>query len=219
VKTLNGTGSNWFASLASQYKDAQGRYLPKLVKSLTKKEISQFDKIYLAAFSAGWGLLNVITQNNQDLKRIDGLFLHDAAFGGPHNGFIKYAKSGKLMVITSTNNSANPQLGIMKTGRESVMDILNAAGLKLHSAVNIQDIPRPSGGIKTNGKVYWFDYVKHGSKNNQGNDFSHVEHHHLAPKFWNLFIIKKFSQSSNLSFLLIGSVICVGIWIWSQNYE
>ena len=198
VKLINGTGSSYFTNLAFQYKDSEGRILPNLVKKLTNKSIEDYENIYLAAWSAGWGLLNQITQNDQDNRDISALLLSDAMFGGPHQGFQKFAKTGKLMVITATNNSANLQQKIYKTGRESVVDLITSLGYPFVKIQNVEPMPNPSGGLYNYRNIYWFDYVKPGSPRNSGNDFTHLDHHHMAAKLWQAFLINR--NGSNVFF-------------------
>jgi hypothetical protein len=199
IVPIQGAGSTHFANLAASLKDGQGRILPNLLRQHAHVSRQEVGKLYLCAYSAGWGLLNALFKVDADREEVDACVLTDAAFGTGLHGHAKYAadaiRGDKLMVATTTNNSANASLGILKTARSTWLDIQQEAiGLAQCYCEPGQvsaraPMPEPSGGVwKTGGSLYWYDYVKPGSADNQGNDLTHGEHHDLAPAAWTAYL-------------------------------
>jgi hypothetical protein len=201
VVTVNGAGSTYFSNLADQLRDGNGRILPNLLRQYAHVARTDIDHLALCSYSAGWGLLNKVFLVDADRPEIDGVVLSDSAFGTGLHGHEKFAADAmdgkRLMVIHNSNNSANAAMGILKTARSTVLEITEAAcagdGSRLSQTDVRQPMPVPSGGVWHAGKFFWLDYVKPGSPDNQGNDFTHAEHHDLAAKAWEAYLVPLFA--------------------------
>jgi hypothetical protein len=203
------------SSMLGVYVDEQGRILPKLVKKLTGKDISEFRSIAFSSFSAGWYSVNRIFQIDADRARVCAHLSMDSSFGSGLKGYEAFAKEAslgqKLMVLTNTNNAANPALGILKTSRQTVKEILSKVP-ELSPSICPLGVPVPSGGVWRRGGLYWFDYVKPGSASNQGNDFTHGEHaNKLAPLFWKSLLIP-YLRGSFFSLVSLAALMVAAVW-------
>jgi hypothetical protein len=204
VVTVNGAGSTYFANLADSLRDGQGRILPSLLSRYARTTRDQVGHLALCSYSAGWGLLNKVFLVDADRAEVDACVLSDSAFGTGlhgHEAFAADAMDGeRLMVGHSSNNSANAAMGIMKTGRSTWQEIIGAATAASGHSLSQTDVrppmPAPSGGVWNAGKFFWLDYVKPGSADNQGNDFTHAEHHDLAANAWSAYLVPYFAGKS-----------------------
>lgn len=222
-KMVSGTGSDFFKSLAGELRGADGRILPNLVKRFAGGKLEDWGGIALASFSAGWGLLNEVAKIEADVDRLTGFTMHDSAFGGGLEGYPKLIrrailKGDKVAVFTNTNNSANAALGILKTARETMVELAKQG--EVETGVTLQKVePKPpmppaSGGVWAAGSFAWYDYVKPGSPMNTGNDFTHEEHNYLAPKVWTAYLVPAFAgsvPSSGGGGLSMGTVVGVSL--------
>lgn len=198
IATVNCSGSSNCGTLALLRKDSDGRILPKLVREFAREPIEAFDKIAMAAWSAGWGILTNIGKIDADRERLSAMMLSDACFsggdpktgqGGIHRGYVKVAMdaiAGKLLMVSTT---AHTTPGHHLTGRQSwklVWDTaMEESGKRAREVKPREPVPQPSGGWWKMGKsLYWGDYTQPNSKPNQGNDMGHNDHHSLAPKVW-----------------------------------
>jgi hypothetical protein len=194
-------GSSAFQSLAMSMK-RNGRILPTLLDRYVQMSRDQIDKLALCSYSAGWGLLNEIFQIDEDRAEVDACILNDSAFGGPLLGHEMFAadamQNRKLMVVTNTNNAANATLGIMKTARQTVEEMLGRAHDLSGSLFGFSKtrarapLTQPSGGAWRLGRCVWLDYVAPDSPNNTGNDYTHAEHHDLAAPTWEAYLAPYF---------------------------
>ena len=219
-----GSGSTFFANLASQLRDSNGRVLPGLLRRYAGVERSQVDKVAMCSFSAGWGLLNSMFRNEADRREVNACVLSDSAFGAGLHGHAAYAADAILgrclTVATTTNNSANPQLGIMRTARQTWREIqeeaIEASGC--HCQPNArkarEPMPAPSGGVWNTGSLlYWYDYVVPGSPDNQGDDFTHVQHHDMAALAWTAYLAPYFNGEGMGEGLIPSWKAAVGVGI------
>lgn len=209
IVPIVGSGSTYFGTLAGDMRDSTGRMLPNLLRRYAGVDRQDIDKLALCAFSAGWGLLNRLFQNDDDRAEVDACVLSDAAFGTGLHGHAMYATDAMLgrhlMVATTTNNSANPSLGIMKTGRDTWLEIESEAKLSASEETTFRafepeqvaprnPMPPASGGVWRTGKAcYWYDYTAPMAAPGTGNDFTHVEHHDLAVEAWTAYLIPYFA--------------------------
>lgn len=229
VEVAGPSNTTLFSGLADSLRDSSGRVLPGLLRRYAHVERSEVDHLALCAWSAGWALLNRIFQVEADRREIDACVLSDAAFGtGLHGHALMAADAilGRcLMVATTTNNSANPALGIMKTGRETWLEINQEAielaggrGLRMRPARAESPLTPPSGGVwRTGSRLYWYDYTAPGSPRGTGNDYSHLEHHDMAPAAWTAYLVPDFAGPSRLVLIgaaLAGAGIATGLGIY-----
>lgn len=100
-------------TLAGSWLDAEGRRLPKLLKSIGLSE-DQVDNIYIGAFSAGGSAWRRLLMHPKDRSAITAVMLSDATYSSPQpvplEGFVLYALDAmsdpsKLFVATA---SASP---------------------------------------------------------------------------------------------------------------
>ncbi len=199
IVPIQGAGSTYFSNLADSLRDGSGRVLPNLLRQYGHTTRQDIGRLYLCSYSAGWGLLNKVFLNDADRAEVDACVLSDSSFGTGLHGHAKFAadaiRGTKLMVATTSNNSANAAMGIMKTGRSTWLDI-QAEAISLAQCYCLPRIesarapmPEPSGGVQHTGSgLYWYDYVKPGSPDNQGNDFTHGEHHDLGAAAWSAYL-------------------------------
>lgn len=237
IVLVPGTGSDYFQGVAGSMRDADGRILPNLVKRYTGQPLEAWDSVALASFSAGWGLLNEVAKIPADVDRIVGMTMLDSAFGGSLQGFRSLAgraasKGDKVVVFTNTNNSANAALGILRTGRQTVEEIMLGAqadtGVALQQLSPRPPMPTPSGGVVGAGSLVWYDYVKPGSAMNTGNDLTHEQHNYLAAQAWEAYLVPALAGevptsgpklADKIGMALIGVAVGVGIYMWSQKWE
>ena len=202
IVAISGSGSSYFGNLGAQLRDEQGRILPSLLRRYAGVERSEIDRLSLTAWSAGWGLLNQVFKDPRDRAEVDACVASDASFGTGLTGYEAYAADAingdALMVSHTTNNSANPALGIMKTGRETWVEIQEHAIAISGCRCEPREIdarppmPPASGGVwKTGSRLFWYDYVAPGSPAGHGNDFSHAEHHDLAVEAWTAYLVPR----------------------------
>lgn len=204
IVEVTGSGSTHFSNLASSLQSSDGRILPGLLRRYAQVERGEVDRLALCAWSAGWGLLNRIFRVDADRAEVDACVASDASFGTGLTGYERYAADAilgtHLMVSTTTNNSANPALGIMKTGRDTWLEIQQGAREIVSASTGRHyeprevaprpPMPRASGGVwRTGSKLFWYDYVAPGSAAGFGNDFSHAEHHDLAVEAWTAYLV------------------------------
>ena len=207
IVEVTGSGSTYFSNLAGELQGADGRILPGLLRRYARLERAEVDRLALCAWSAGWGLLNRIFRVDADRAVVDACVASDASFGTGLTGYSRFAadaiRGERLMVSTTTNNSANPQLGIMKTGRDTWLEIQGEARDLVRSEMGRSYEPRQiaakdpmppaSGGVwRTGAQLYWYDYVQPGSPAGHGNDLSHAQHHDLAVEAWTAYLVPEF---------------------------
>jgi hypothetical protein len=230
IVPIVGSGSSYFGSLGSQLRDSDGRVIPRLLRNYAGVDRSEVDRLALCAWSAGWGLLNQAFKDERDRRDVDACIASDAAFGTGLTGYESYAADAingdALMVATTTNNSANPSLGIMKTARETWVETqqnaigLSGCGCSPREVGPRDPMPPASGGVwKTGRALYWYDYVVPGSATGHGNDFSHAEHHDLAVEAWTAYLVDYPSAlpwSKIVGGLLAAAGIGTAAYIWRR---
>jgi len=190
-----GAGSDYFSALADSLRDSSGRMLPGLIARYAPGVVP--DKVALAAFSAGHGLLNKLANNDADRAEIMALMLSDATFSGvsdpPKPGYVKFgveaARGKKLCVSTTTHITPGTYL----SGRDSWLKVWNAVAQQSGSIATkvapAAPVPTPSGGFwRLGDSLYWGDYTQPGSAPNTGNDLTHEEHNYLAAALWQAYL-------------------------------
>jgi len=207
-----GAGSTHFVNLAMNSRDADGRMLPSLLRRYAKG--IEPEKVALAAYSAGWGLLDQVTRNDEDRARISALMLSDACFGGGKSGYKKFAPEAalgdKLMVVSTAHTTP----GTYPSGRESwsmVWDyVQETTGKRPHEVTPREPAPKASGGWWNMGDLYWGDYTVPGSPRNQGNDYTHEGHHYLAPELWQAYLAP-YLAGMGIPWLHVGLGVATGV--------
>lgn len=214
IVPVEGTGSAHFSVLASSLRDAQGRMLPGLLRKYTPRGVAHIDKVALAAYSAGWGLLDKVAENAEDRARLSALMLSDACFGGSKNGYEAFAteaaRGDKLMVVSTAHTTP----GTYPSGRESWLmvwdEVQRRTGKHPRSVSPHSPAPPASGGWRSMGELYWGDYTQPGSKRNEGNDFTHEGHHYLAPELWQAYLAP-YLAGKGVPWLHVGLGVAAGV--------
>lgn len=193
IVPVEGHGSTHFSTLAESLRGPDGRILPGLIRRFGPRNVPEPEKIVLGAYSAGWGLLEKVARVDADRKRISAYMLSDAVFGSGKPGYAKFAadaaRGRRLMVATTAHTTP----GHYPSGRESWEMVWQAAqqatGRRPRAVRPPPIVPPASGGwSKLGSACYWGDYTKPGSERNQGNDFTHEQHHYLAPEVWQAYL-------------------------------
>jgi hypothetical protein len=190
IVPIVGSGSSYFSNLAEQLRAPDGRILPGLVRRYAGS--LDIDKLALAAYSAGHGLLNKIADNDADRQAVDAMVLSDATFNafntGPKSGYVKFgvdaARGNRLFVATTANTTSGGHM----TGRDSFQLVWDEVDKATWSRTRVvpprRPVPEPSGGWHRMGSLfYWGDYWSGAT-----NDISHEAHHHLAPAVWQAYL-------------------------------
>jgi hypothetical protein len=219
IVPIPGAGSAYFSDLAEQLRDPNGRILPRLMATYAP-HARGVDHVALAAYSAGHGLLNKITDVEADRKAVSAVLLHDATFSGagdpPKRGYVKFgvdaARGSKLMVSTTTHITPGGYL----SGRDSWVPIWNAVQQETGRAAKLVSpeppTPPASGGWWSIGaRLYWGDYVQPGSAVNTGNDLTHVQHHDLAPAIWQAYLAPWFRGPSLGIYIAGGALAALAV--------
>lgn len=202
ISIINHGSAN--AALASSLRSADGRILPNLVAryapGITPTSIA------LAAFSAGYGLVDPILQSAEDRKFVTAVILSDALFsqGSPASGTGGVAKpgiaafgaeaisGGKLLVATTANSTDGSHL----TGRQSWLVTQNEARRLSGCFCEPAEVsarrgvpPAPGGWWNTGSELFWGDYTRANSPPNAGDAFTHAEHDTLVgPAVWQAYL-------------------------------
>ena len=191
IVPIAGAGSSHFSNLAEQLRDREGRILPNLVAKYAKG--ISVDKIALAAYSAGHGLLNKVADNDADRAELSAMMLSDATFNafntGPKRGYVKMgldAARGDALFVSTTANTSN---GTHMTGRDSWelvwREVHQEGGGREREVGPREPAPSASGGWHRMGSLfYWGDYYSAAA----GNDLSHEAHHNVAPFIWQAYL-------------------------------
>jgi hypothetical protein len=213
IVPIVGSGSTYFSQLAEQLRDSNGRILPNLVRKYAPGVA--VDKIVLAAFSAGHGLLNKITDNDADRADVDAMILSDATFSGfsdpPKPGYVKFgvdaAHGRKLMVSTTADTSDGTYL----TGRASFALVWNEVQRRTGSRP-AQVSPKagvlmPSGGWWRLGSAMYWGVYSHGTTS----DIGHGDHDTLlAAAVWQTYLAPWLAGGLPWGWILGGAAVVAG---------
>lgn len=205
IVPIPGEGSSHFASLAESLRGADGRILPNLIARYAPG--IPVDRVALAAYSAGHGLLNKIADVDADRERVSAMILSDACFSGftdpPKRGYVKFAVDaarGKRLLVSTTANTSD---GSYRTGRDSyalvwdeAMKLTGLSALPINPRVGVP--PASGGWWRMGAQSFWGNYALGGSS-----DITHVEHHDLAPIIWQAYLAPYWSGAP--------------LWVWAAG--
>lgn len=187
---IAGAGSSHFSNLAEQLRDSSGRILPNLLARYAKG--ISVDKIAMAAYSAGHGLLNKVADVDADRVNLSAMVLSDATFNafntGPKAGYVKMgldAAHGDALFVSTTANTSD---GSHMTGRDSWelvwREVHLQGGGREREVGPREPAPQASGGWHRMGSLlYWGDYYSPA-----GSDLTHGQHHDVAPLIWQAYL-------------------------------
>ncbi len=213
IVPIIGSGSDYFSSLAEQLRDSSGRILPNLIRKYAPGV--SVDKIVLAAFSAGHGLLNKIADVDADRADIDAMILSDATFSGfsdpPKPGYVKFgvdAALGRKLMISTTADTSD---GSYMTGRASFAMVWDAV-LKKTGARQAQVTPEPGVRVPSGGwwrlgdELYWGVYSHGGTS-----DIGHGDHNALAAAVWQAYLAPWLAGGLPWGWILGGAAVVAGV--------
>jgi len=201
VPIINDGSAN--AALAAAMRSPDGRILPNLLQRYAPGVAP--DNIALAAFSAGYGLVDPILQSPADRAAVTAVVLSDALFsqGSPATGTGGVPKPGiaafgaeaiggtKLLVVTTANTTDGSHL----TGRQSFL-VTEAEARRLGGRCEPTEIsppapvpPAPGGWWQVGDRFFWGDYTQSGARPNAGDAFTHAEHDtKVGPAVWQAYL-------------------------------
>lgn len=191
-------------ALAQAMRSPDGRILPRLLARYAPGV--QPTSIALAAFSAGYGLVDPILQSPADRAAVTAVILSDALFsaGSPQTGGGGQPKPGiaafgaeaidrqKLLVATTANSTDGSHL----TGRQSWLVTQDEARRLSQCFCEPEEVsprapvpPAPGGFWQTGSALYWGDYTRGGAPPNSGDAFTHAEHDTVVgPAVWQAYL-------------------------------
>jgi len=225
VPVVNDGSSN--AALAQSLRAPDGRILPNLLARYAPG--IQPGSVALAAFSAGYGLLDPILQHPADRAAVTAVILSDACFsqGNPTSGTGGVAKpgfaafgaeainGGKLMVATTANSTDGSHL----TGRQSWLVTQDAARTASQCFCEPAEVsprapvpPAPGGFWQTGTALYWGDYTRAGSSPNTGDAFTHAEHDTVVgPAVWQAYLAPWLAGWRGIPVWVFGAALGVAV--------
>lgn len=202
VPIVNDGSAN--GALAQAMRSPDGRILPNLIARYAPGV--QPKSVALAAFSAGYGLVDPILQSPADRALVTAVILSDALFsaGSPSAGTGGIPKPGiaafgaeaingdKLLVATTANSTDGSHL----TGRQSWLVTQDEARRLSQCFCEPEEVsprspvpPAPGGFWQTGTALFWGDYTRTGSPPNSGDAFSHSEHDTtVGPAVWQAYL-------------------------------
>ncbi len=207
IVPVQGSGSSYFSSLAEELRDSSGRILPRLLARYAPGVTP--DRIALAAYSAGHGLLNKIAQVDADRQTTSAMLLSDATFSGfqdpPRPGYVAFgvdAARGQRLLVSTTANTSD---GSYRTGRDSYALVWNETRRLSGALVQHIDartgVPQASGGWwRLGSDNYWGNYANAAGSS----DLSHAAHHDLAPAIWQAYLAPYWAGLSPLAWAALG---------------
>lgn len=225
VIPIAGAGSTYFADLAEQLRNpTTKRILPNLI-SRYAKGVTKIDKVALAAYSAGHGLLNKVLDVDADRAEVSAVVLSDATFNAFNTpakaGYVKAgldAADGKMLFVSTTANTSN---GTHMTGRDSFQLVWDAVASKRwaspHDVSPRPPAPPASGGWHKQGSLfYWGNYSTDSS-----NDFSHEQHHNLGAKIWQAYLAPYLDGQLTSSWVwgVAGALGGLGLWFIYKGWK
>jgi len=221
------SGSANNAALAASLRGPDGRILPNLLARYAPGVTP--DQVALAAFSAGYGLVDPILQHPEDRKAVTAVVLSDALFsqGNPQTGAGGVPKpgiaafgaeainGGKLLVATTANSTDGSHL----TGRQSWLATQDEA-VKLArcfcepARVSARSpVPAaPGGWWNTGSDLYWGDYTAEHARPNSGDAFTHAEHDTVVgPAVWQAYLAPWLAGDRGLPVWLFGAALGIAL--------
>lgn len=211
------------AALAASLRSPDGRILPNLVARYAPG--IQPEQIALAAFSAGYGLVDPILQHPEDRKAVTAVILSDALFsqgspqagtgGVPKPGIAAFGaeaiNGGKLLVATTANSTDGSHL----TGRQSWLVTQDEARKLAQCSCDPAEVsartgvpPAPGGWWNTGRDLFWGDYTQASARPNTGDAFTHAEHDTaLGPAVWQAYLAPWLAGDRGLPVWLFGAAL------------
>jgi hypothetical protein len=232
VPIINDGSAN--AAVAAAMRSPDGRILPNLLQRYAPGVAP--DNIALAAFSAGYGLVDPILQSPADRAAVTAVVLSDALFsqGSPTTGTGGVAKPGiaafgaeaidgsKLFVATTANSTDGSHL----TGRQSFIVTQDEARRVAGCFCEPSQIsppapvpPAPGGWWQTGDRLFWGDYTAPGARPNAGDAFTHSEHDtRVGPAVWQAYLSPWLAGERGNALWLFGAALGAALgWAWNRR--
>ena len=225
VALIQGSGSSNFRALGESLRDADGRILPNVLRRYAPG--LEPDKIALASFSAGYGLVDSILAVPEDRARITATVLSDSVFlsgdprtgvGGPvHPGIVEFGAEAvggsKLLVATEAHTTDGTHLDGMQSWTLTWQAIQARARCLACGPSEVQPPapvpPAPEGWWRLGSECWWGDY---------GNTVSHGDHTtELGPLVWQGFLAPWLAGTSSLVWLGAAFGVAVGYGLWKAT--
>jgi hypothetical protein len=162
-----GIGSDAFSGLASSFRDADGRILPRLLAS-TGRDIASYEQIAIAGFSAFHGLANQLLGSDGDY--IDAAVLLDSCFetpgSAPKAGYASFAeraaRGDRLMVFTASSGQNGPGLPPTTHGYDCAFAAANLGAARAGNPLTQESVPEgiipPKCGAFQAGGLWVLNY-------------------------------------------------------------
>lgn len=231
IPIINDGSAN--GALAQSLKGPDGRILPSLLARYAPGVTP--GNIALAAFSAGYGMVDPILQHPEDRKAVTAVILSDALFsqgspttgtgGVPKPGIAAFGAEaidgGKLLVATTANSTDGSHL----TGRQSWLVTQAEAARLAGGGTPSETRPRapvpaaPGGWWQTGSALYWGDYTQPGSGPNAGDKFTHAEHDTaLGAAVWQAYLAPWLAGSRGVPIWIFGGALgAVAGWAFQRR--
>ena len=215
------SGSSNGKALAESLRDSSGRILPALLARYAPG--IKPEKIALASFSAGYGLLDPILAVPEDRARVTATCFSDSVFlagdpktgaGGPvHPGTIAFGAEAvngqKLLVSTSAHSTDGSYLTGMQSWTLSWQAIRkeSACFCEPRKITPPPPVPEaPDGFFELGSSCYWGDY---------GDKFTHGQHNDLSAAIWQGYLAPWLAKSELLPVLAgaaLGAAVALAGW-------
>ncbi len=214
-------GSSNGKALAESLRDSQGSILPRLLEKYAPGITPE--KIALASFSAGYGLLDPILAVPEDRARVTATCFADSVFlagnpktgaGGPvHPGAVAFGAEAvhgeKLLVSTSAHSTDGSYLTGMQSWTLTWEAIRKEAACfcEPRRVTPKPPVPAPPlGFFELGSSCYWGDY---------GDMLTHGEHNALSAAIWQAYLAPWLGRSAMGAALLgaaVGAAAALAAW-------
>lgn len=222
IVPIQGEGSAHFSALADSLRAADGSILNGMLRRYASHvPVGALGRLAVCAYSAGHGLVSKLTTIPDDRARVDAIVLSDASYDAlgtisPKAGYLAYAleaADGRHRMVSTTSNATS---GTYLSARDSwglVMEAVEAFRGPAHRIPSPPPVPTASGGWWQRGELYWGDYALPNAPLNSGNDYSHAEHHDIAPLVWQGLLAPWLARRSLAPFLAAGAAVGGLAWL------
>lgn len=202
IVPIGGHGSSYFAQLGAGLRDSSGRIVPGLLRRYAPG--LAVDKVVLAAFSAGHGLVNEVGKNPADRELVSAVMLHDAVYLGHANaasgnlpdGLLAWtldAARGRLLCVSTTSGTPGPTYLSADVSEGLIWGAAAAsAGLTPRSVDPARGAP-PGEWQRLGKEAYWGALP-----------LSHLGQHDSAPSVWQAYLAPYLAEKGLPPWVWIG---------------
>lgn len=218
IVPIVGSGSSSFQALAESLRGGDGRILPNLLKRYAPGVTP--DKVAVASFSAGYGLVDPLLVSPADREAISAVVLSDSVFlaGDPRTGQGGPAKPGitafgaeavdgrKLLVSTFGHSTSGAYLNGKQSWDITWQSIRRASGCycEPEQISPPEPVPPAQGGWwQLGSNCYWGDYA---------GGVTHEGHNALGAAVWQGFLARELKGNDNAAILIVALGVGLGLW-------